>query len=121
MSIWLGTIFSHTGDRHRRPPYNVPGEEKRNSIHTAALRQKALGLNTEQNVPILRKDIQKHLRTHPQLADNPKFAPIFSHRPQPKVASKNRADKAGEEETEVPNSGGTITGANRTLFEQTRR
>ncbi|KAF7342706.1 hypothetical protein MSAN_02028500 [Mycena sanguinolenta] len=78
----------------------------------------ALGLEAEQTVPELRNDIQKHIRAHPELADNPRFTPLFAHRPEVKVAGKNSADKAGEEASEMSGSGGTITGANRILHQQ---
>ncbi|KAJ6505037.1 hypothetical protein C8R45DRAFT_971684, partial [Mycena sanguinolenta] len=67
----------------------------------------ALVLEAEQTVPELRNGIQKHIRAHPELADNPRFTPLFAHRPEAKLAGKNRAKKLMKKRP-----------ANRTLHEQ---
>ncbi|KAJ6548951.1 hypothetical protein B0H19DRAFT_1379179 [Mycena capillaripes] len=80
----------------------------------------AMGLEFSEKptVAILRKDIQAHIRTHPELADDPRFTPVFAHRTGPKAAGKNSSDKANDEAAQVPITGGAITGANRTLIQQ---
>ncbi|KAJ6482016.1 hypothetical protein C8R45DRAFT_1003739, partial [Mycena sanguinolenta] len=77
----------------------------------------ALRLEAEQTVPDLRNGIQKHICAHPELADNPRYTPLFAHRPEAKLTGKNSADKT-DEEGSVSGGGGAIIGANRTLHEQ---
>ncbi|KAJ7865486.1 hypothetical protein B0H14DRAFT_2573906 [Mycena olivaceomarginata] len=77
----------------------------------------AMGL-VGKTVPALRQVIQAHMRAHPELADEPKFFPLFSHRAESTPTGKNSSDKANEETSQVPITTGAITGANRTLIER---
>jgi hypothetical protein len=64
----------------------------------------AMGLNADATVLTLQKSIQKQLRDHPELADDPRFLPLYAHRTVPKAAGKNSGDKAAEDasQTAIP-------------------
>lgn len=63
-----------------------------------------MGLNADATVLTLQKSIQKQLRDHPELADDPRFLPLYAHRTVPKAAGKNSGDKAAEDasQTAIP-------------------
>ncbi|KAJ7447684.1 hypothetical protein FB451DRAFT_1375588 [Mycena latifolia] len=75
----------------------------------------AMGLTFDHTKPVLLESIQKYILDHPNLADDPKFLPLFAHRTAAKAAGKNSAHKAAEE-TVAPLQ--APMGANRTLLEQ---
>ncbi|KAF7371486.1 hypothetical protein MVEN_00003200 [Mycena venus] len=70
---------------------------------------------------ILKKDallraIQRHMKDHPELADDLRLVPLFSHRSSPKNGPKTSTIKAAEEEVEATKPQPAATGANRTLL-----
>ncbi|KAK6996146.1 hypothetical protein R3P38DRAFT_3072988 [Favolaschia claudopus] len=77
-----------------------------------------MGLNSNATVPNLRKAIQEHLRTHAELADNPKYLTLFAQRTGAAPSARTSADKANEEALQEPIVPETVTGANRTLIER---
>ncbi|KAJ7911763.1 hypothetical protein B0H13DRAFT_2328033 [Mycena leptocephala] len=89
-------------------PYTTLAFHKKLKAELQAIAS-ALGLNSDQYVSEHRKDITKYMDAHPELAHVPKFGPLF-HRPQPKLAVKNSADKSSEEAAEVQLKDGVITG-----------
>jgi hypothetical protein len=50
------------------------------------------------------------MHTHPELADDPQFLPLFAHRTAPNVAGKNSGNKANKEASQVSITSGAITG-----------
>ncbi|KAJ7679921.1 hypothetical protein B0H17DRAFT_1206312 [Mycena rosella] len=76
----------------------------------------AMGLDTtQQRVSDLITSIQGHMKARPEMADDPKFLPLFAHRSAPKAGGKTSADKAAEEAVVPPQP---TTGANKTLLER---
>ncbi|KAJ6538270.1 hypothetical protein DFH09DRAFT_1369014 [Mycena vulgaris] len=69
----------------------------------------------------LLRAIQRHMKDHPELADDPRLVPLFAHRSSPKNGPKMSAVKAAEEEVEVTKPQPAATGANRTLLTQNAR
>ncbi|KAJ7614263.1 hypothetical protein DFH06DRAFT_1344216 [Mycena polygramma] len=60
----------------------------------------AMGLDVELKKDALLRSIQRHIKTHPALADDPRFLPLFAHRSNPKGAAKTSAGKSAEEQVE---------------------
>ncbi|KAJ7679826.1 hypothetical protein B0H17DRAFT_1206339 [Mycena rosella] len=76
----------------------------------------AMGLDTaQQRVSDLITSIQGHMKARPEMADDPKFLPLFAHRSAPKAGGKTSADKAAEEAVVPPQP---TTGANKTLLKR---
>jgi hypothetical protein len=61
----------------------------------------AMGLDNTLNKGPLLRSIQKEMKEKPQLADDPRFTPLFSHRANPKASSeKTSAVKEAEDASE---------------------
>ncbi|KAJ6567809.1 hypothetical protein B0H10DRAFT_2110465 [Mycena sp. CBHHK59/15] len=77
-----------------------------------------MDLDVEQNKAPLLKDIQRHMKEHPELADDPRLTPIFAHRNPPAQGGKTSAGKAAEDGIESAKPPQVATGANKTLIAQ---
>ncbi|KAJ6553787.1 hypothetical protein DFH09DRAFT_1318809 [Mycena vulgaris] len=66
----------------------------------------------------LLRAIQRHVKDHPELADDPRLVSLFAHRSSPKNGPKTSAVKAAEEEVEMTKPQPAATGSNRTLLTQ---
>ncbi|KAJ6595104.1 hypothetical protein DFH09DRAFT_1413021 [Mycena vulgaris] len=58
----------------------------------------------------LLRAIQRHMKDHPELADDPRLVALFAHRSSPKNGPKNSAVKAAEEEVEMTKPQPAATG-----------
>ncbi|KAJ7710805.1 hypothetical protein B0H17DRAFT_1190494 [Mycena rosella] len=77
----------------------------------------AMGLDPKLNKAPLLTAIQKHMKAHPEIADDPRFLPLFAHRSRPTSGGKNSAGKTAEEAVEASKPPKATTGANKTLLE----
>ncbi|KAJ6526506.1 hypothetical protein DFH09DRAFT_1371656 [Mycena vulgaris] len=76
----------------------------------------AMGLDTDLNKLPLLLSIQRHIKSHPEIADDPRFLPLFAHRSRPKTG-KTSAEKSSEERVEATKPIMAVTGANKALLE----
>ncbi|KAJ7089934.1 hypothetical protein C8R44DRAFT_990792 [Mycena epipterygia] len=76
----------------------------------------AMGLDADPTVPVLIKSIEQYTRSNPQIADDPRFLPLFAHRTEPNATGKNSGDKAAEEASKASVPLQEVTGANKTLL-----
>ncbi|KAJ7860804.1 hypothetical protein B0H14DRAFT_3445775 [Mycena olivaceomarginata] len=60
--------------------------------------------------------IWAHIKSVPEIADDPRFLPLFSHRTAPGVGGKTSAGKAAEEAVESAKLKQVATGANKALL-----
>ncbi|KAJ7688175.1 hypothetical protein B0H17DRAFT_1203179 [Mycena rosella] len=77
----------------------------------------AMGLDPKFNKAPLLTAIQKHMKAHPEIVDDPRFLPLFAHRSRPTSGGKNSAGKTAEEAVEASKPSKATTGANKTLLE----
>ncbi|KAK6981467.1 hypothetical protein R3P38DRAFT_2808210 [Favolaschia claudopus] len=70
-----------------------------------------MGLDANATVPKLRKAISEHMRTHPDLADDPKYLTVFAQRTGAASSVKTSADKASEEALQDPIIPEAVTGS----------
>ncbi|KAJ6455271.1 hypothetical protein C8R47DRAFT_1166293 [Mycena vitilis] len=76
----------------------------------------AMGLDADLRKDVLLRSIQRHIQSAPEIADDPRFLPLFAHRSNPKGGSKSSAGKAAEEDAESSKPQLPATGANKTLL-----
>ncbi|KAJ7898337.1 hypothetical protein B0H14DRAFT_3573730 [Mycena olivaceomarginata] len=60
--------------------------------------------------------IRAHIKSFPEIADDPRFLPLFSHRTAPGVGGKTSAGKAAEEAVESAKPKQVATGVNKALL-----
>ncbi|KAJ7312272.1 hypothetical protein DFH08DRAFT_943676 [Mycena albidolilacea] len=60
--------------------------------------------------------IRAHIKSVPEIADDPRFLPLFSHRTAPGVGGKTSTGKAAEEAVESAKPKQVATGANKALL-----
>ncbi|KAJ6572882.1 hypothetical protein DFH09DRAFT_1277366 [Mycena vulgaris] len=76
----------------------------------------AMGLDTDLNKLPLLHSIQRHIKSHPEIADDPRFLPLFAQRSRPKTG-KTSAEKSSEERVEATKPIMAVTGVNKALLE----